>query len=491
MVKQYVGARYVPKFASPIEWAADTSYEALTIVTFNNASYTSKVPVPPTVGNPANNPQYWALTGNYNAQVEQYRQETETVSNNLTTEITNRENADTALQDQIDTEVTNRENADTALHKQVEQYRQETETVSNNLTTEITNRKNADTALQDQIATIALHKQVDKYYLFIGDSYAVESVTGTNRWPISLAKLLKLNDNQYTISAQGSTGFIGVTTNTWLDLLKNANVTNRESVTDIIVAGGSNDSGVSDTNSLVSAISKFMSEAKKLYPNAKVYLANIMYAKNISTRNSAFYKIDLYYPTIENYGGIYLSNTWKCLFDTSLLQDDGIHPIYNGVANERIAQAIYNALNGGYYPVPIYRNLELTNANDVTDVSDISIYEFCQNGTLGWYIYGTATTIPDSFYVGFNAEKNIAIMTKIADTNTMLPSPGGAYVSTPCCIIPRVNAPTHIAIGGRLIMSSGALWFQIDPQSTDAEFNPAVNCTAVNIRPYHNIVLSI
>ena len=77
MVKQYVGARYVPKFASPIEWAADTSYEALTIVTFNNASYTSKVQVPPTVGNPANNPQYWALTGNYNAQVEQYRQETE------------------------------------------------------------------------------------------------------------------------------------------------------------------------------------------------------------------------------------------------------------------------------------------------------------------------------------------------------------------------------------------------------------------------------
>ena len=77
MVKQYVGARYVPKFASPVEWAADTSYEALTIVTFNNASYTSKIQVPPTVGNPANNPKYWALTGNYNAQVEQYRQETE------------------------------------------------------------------------------------------------------------------------------------------------------------------------------------------------------------------------------------------------------------------------------------------------------------------------------------------------------------------------------------------------------------------------------
>ena len=83
MVKQYVGARYVPKFASPVEWAADTSYEALTIVTFNNASYTSKVPVPPTVGNPANNPQYWALTGNYNAQVEQYRQDIDKVQKEI------------------------------------------------------------------------------------------------------------------------------------------------------------------------------------------------------------------------------------------------------------------------------------------------------------------------------------------------------------------------------------------------------------------------
>lgn len=105
MIKHYVGARYVPKFASPVEWAANTSYEALTIVTFNNASYTSKVPVPPTVGNPANNPQYWALTGNYNALVEQYRQETETANNilqgNINLEAIKRASADSNLQSQI------------------------------------------------------------------------------------------------------------------------------------------------------------------------------------------------------------------------------------------------------------------------------------------------------------------------------------------------------------------------------------------------------
>lgn len=148
MVKQYVGARYVPKFASPMEWAADTSYEALTIVTFNNASYTSKIQVPPTVGNPANNPKYWALTGNYNAQVEQYRQETETVSNNITT----LQGQITTVSNNLTTEITNRKNADTTLQGQIIR-------VSNNLTTEITNQKNADTTLQGNIDAEAAARQ--------------------------------------------------------------------------------------------------------------------------------------------------------------------------------------------------------------------------------------------------------------------------------------------------------------------------------------------
>ena len=40
MVRQYVGARYVPKFADPTAWTSGTSYEAMTIVTYNNSSYT-------------------------------------------------------------------------------------------------------------------------------------------------------------------------------------------------------------------------------------------------------------------------------------------------------------------------------------------------------------------------------------------------------------------------------------------------------------------
>ena len=70
---KYVGARYVPLFADPAEWNINSTYEPLTIVLYEGNSYTSKQFVP--VGIQIDNEEYWAQTGNYNAQVEQYRKE--------------------------------------------------------------------------------------------------------------------------------------------------------------------------------------------------------------------------------------------------------------------------------------------------------------------------------------------------------------------------------------------------------------------------------
>jgi hypothetical protein len=67
----YVGHRYVPKIAG--EWDKQETYEGLTIVTYQGTSYTSKKHVP--VGIDILNEEYWVVTGNYNAQVETYRQE--------------------------------------------------------------------------------------------------------------------------------------------------------------------------------------------------------------------------------------------------------------------------------------------------------------------------------------------------------------------------------------------------------------------------------
>lgn len=72
-VTQYIGARYVPLFADPMQWDSKKTYEPLTVVYNGGNSYTSKQYVP--AGIQIDDNAYWALTGNYNAQIEQYRAE--------------------------------------------------------------------------------------------------------------------------------------------------------------------------------------------------------------------------------------------------------------------------------------------------------------------------------------------------------------------------------------------------------------------------------
>lgn len=82
-VREYIGARYVPVFANPAQWDNGREYEPLTIVMNEGNSYTSTQYVP--TGIDINNETYWALTGNYNAQVEAYRKEVQTFDNRITT----------------------------------------------------------------------------------------------------------------------------------------------------------------------------------------------------------------------------------------------------------------------------------------------------------------------------------------------------------------------------------------------------------------------
>ena len=70
-VREYIGARYVPLFMG--NWDNTSTYEPLSIVSYQGNSYTSRQAVP--VGIDIANTTYWAQTGNYNAQIEQYRAE--------------------------------------------------------------------------------------------------------------------------------------------------------------------------------------------------------------------------------------------------------------------------------------------------------------------------------------------------------------------------------------------------------------------------------
>lgn len=67
----YIGARYVPIFADPVEWDDEREYEPLTIVVHDGNCYTSKCYVPKGAQlppYPEGQTKYWVKTSDYNAQ---------------------------------------------------------------------------------------------------------------------------------------------------------------------------------------------------------------------------------------------------------------------------------------------------------------------------------------------------------------------------------------------------------------------------------------
>ena len=316
MVRQYVGARYVPKFATPVEWAADTSYEALTIVTFNNASYTSKIQVPPTVGNPANNPKYWALTGNYNAQVEQYRQETEKTGEDLAKETQDRISADN--------------------------------TITSNLNAEITNREN----LATYVDSIALNKEA--YVIAMGDSY-LDGWNGTeyapNRaWQILLNMLHKTSGTNGFHWTQGGMGFLpyhGITVEQYAKQ-HYAEIPNPEKVQLIIVCVGRNDNRADTAahlSELDAAIHNAYNELVSHFPNAICFLT-FDSAGWIDTENNI--GVNFMYNTSGSRWGFVVGqpcgNWLKLSQNYGEISPDGIHP--TNEAQYWLAHGIVESMHG-------------------------------------------------------------------------------------------------------------------------------------------------
>lgn len=86
--RQYIGARYVPQFFNnpngSWDWSQGFQYEPLTIVKYGENTYTSKMLVPATVGSPNLNPEYWALTGNYNGALNLLTQQVNQNTSDIT-----------------------------------------------------------------------------------------------------------------------------------------------------------------------------------------------------------------------------------------------------------------------------------------------------------------------------------------------------------------------------------------------------------------------
>lgn len=156
--RQYVGARYVPKFFDnpdgSWDWAAGFQYEPLTMVKYGENTYTSKKLVPSTVGSPNLNLEYWANTGNYNGAIANIQSQIDIINDNI----------------------------------------------------------NAINTIYNNRATYS-----SRVFLLIGDSYAAAA----NSWMALLKTFLENKGATVLTTAQGGYGWVSYTTLTYLSLYEN------------------------------------------------------------------------------------------------------------------------------------------------------------------------------------------------------------------------------------------------------------------------------
>ena len=440
--RQYIGARYVPEFYDyngSANWRSGVEYEALTIVTVNGNSYTSKKPVPSSVGSPENNPEYWVATGLYNQQVEAYRQLTLAVADR----VTDVEGDVTTLETDVSglgTRLTTAEGDIDAL-----------ETATSGLGTRLTTAEGDIDALEANI--YSNKKPIGmKNCVIIGDSYG--SPSRESEWSTPLINLLGLTQNEYARYCYGGSGFArdagGYTFTGLLTLAYNDTSQDfRDNVTHIIVCGGANDTLVSQS-AVQNAISDFCDTANTYFPNAKVYIGFIGCTQDSSDIASYAETSNSYHNSGGDY--VYLTNVDFVLRDRSLLIANDVHPNANG-ANE-LARNIWDALMCGccdiykYHKRYTYTDYLSSQAN-IDEVLNNGLY-ILKYGYRSFIELGTATemssfgsielmTLPTGFAVG--------------DASAMCETTVGA-------VLYSSDLQTKLYLSGGIFLYNNKLWFR-------------------------------
>lgn len=240
-IREYIGARYVPIFGrkgeDSIQWDNSSSYEPLTVVMYQGASYTSRQFVP--AGIPITNAQYWALTGNYNAQVEAYRQEVQTFDGRIT------------------------ENAN-AISENANAISEETAARTQAISEEATARTQAIDDLEEIV-------EAKNELIYIGDSWGARN---SGVLPNALANFLNCKLHNYAVS---SMGFIQGENNFSVQADRAIADTSvkSECVKYIAIVGGSNDfsHGIDNDSTLAVAINSIVNKLKAKFKKAEIHIA--------------------------------------------------------------------------------------------------------------------------------------------------------------------------------------------------------------------------
>ena len=352
----YIGARYVPIFADPIEWDKAKSYEPLTIVTYQGDSYTSKTFVP--AQTEITNTEFWVRTGSYNAQVEQYRKEVQEVVTKMDD-----------LEESVNNSISSFDTRLTQTEEKVESYNNRITTLesdNNTNKTNISNNTNSISTINENLTNLS-NLVKNRRFIVIGDSYC----DGTNSWIKSMQNYLGKNDTDYVKSYMGGAGFAhkggAAEAKNFLELLQGVSATNPDTITDIVVCGGANNYP-EDTDTILNGtggIQEFVNYAKSTYPNATVHIGFI--GVNLNNNDNMPRAINAY-KQCTKFGAKYLNNVEFILPSYTLLQSDFIHP--NEQGDYQLGVYITNAVLTGSCDVNYtYEKLNIVNESYISSIT--------------------------------------------------------------------------------------------------------------------------
>lgn len=352
-VREYIGARYVPVFADPAEWDATRTYEPLTVVTYQGNSYTSRQAVPANIA--ITNTVYWAQTGNYNAQVEQYREEVATFDGRIEEleDTVSPYTSSNTVQAAIQAEANTRQSADSGLQTSI-----------NN---EASARQSADNGLSNRITTLESLTSPSNFVVF-GDSWNAFVAESRPNW-FELANIGNVLNTTLKNFGIGGAGYVGGSSQISAQITTAGNtLTNDEKAKTkyVVFLGGVNDTANNNLtySTWLAAIRDCLNSATLMFPNAKILFAvnscSPYYATNGLER---FRKLnswarmlcdDLTWNASSVLVSAQTAYFWGPTQPSDIVYSDLLHP--NRAGAQSIGKIILTALSGGSTCVDTHLN---------------------------------------------------------------------------------------------------------------------------------------
>lgn len=306
--RQYKGMRYVPLFGrkgeESIVWDNTKPYEQLTIVLYQGNSFTSRQYVP--AGVEITNTEFWAETGNYNAQIEQYRRE-------------------------------------------VAEAKQSADHVLNVIGTGFSETDTVTNFAEDTTAKIGeLSTELTEIIMF-GDSWADKNIAVNTPYVNALESALHCTMHDYAISGSGFVKPDSLLISTQVTNFLNSNI-DKTKIKYCVFVGGVNDQHLNnvDNSVLARAIRNQVERIHTACPQCKIlYVTDFAYPYDNTKAN--YWKQLVGYLQTVNYFGIL--NTYG-LFSPNLLNSTNWYHLTD-MGYMVFGHLIYSALTGA----PINQNL--------------------------------------------------------------------------------------------------------------------------------------